>query len=115
MIKLYEDNAGTLLFVDGDLAVDVTAVQFDSCFRADVKSWNQDFWGVDDPGRAVYHREEGTVFRDRDDDRVTVDLSNWTHIATYEDGTVTRHNDGGLAAGNYMDEESVDENVEEWL
>lgn len=97
-IDLYEDNAGTLIMVDGDTAHDMTGVQFDSTFRDDVEAWLDQEWRAGDPGRS-FDRQEGLVFTAGD---IRLDLSGWTKIATYRDGEVIRHAEGGLAANNYL-------------
>jgi len=99
-IDLYEDNAGTLIMVDGDLAQDMTGAQFDSTFPEDVEAWLDNEFAAGDPGLA-FEQVDKNLF---EADGATIDLSSdgWTHIATYQDGQVGRHAEGGLAANNYL-------------
>jgi hypothetical protein len=99
-INLYEDNAGTLIMVDGDIAQDMTGVQFDSTFADDVEAWLNNEFAAGDPG-LCFEKVTDTGF---EGDGVIIDLSSdgWTHVASYEDGEVTRHAEGGLAANNYL-------------
>jgi len=111
---LYENSGGELLLVTGDKAHDVTAVQSDSTLIADAESYAEGVWEGGDPG-AVYDRVEALTFERRDNHRDRVHLVGWTHVATYENGSLTRHAEGGLAASNYLSTNNLGEGVLEHL
>lgn len=102
-MKLFESSAGALILVSKDTAHNVTRVQSQSCFREDAEGLKEGRWGAGDPG-PVYDRVGEMQFQKRDEDQVVLDLSGWKHVATWSEGAVKRHKEGGLAARQYLRE-----------